>query len=215
MEIIPVIDLRKGKAVRAYRGERDKYKDICPALNLAKIYHDCGFENVYVADLDSITLNLRTNFEIVEKISSFLDVMVDFGIKNRDEFDLIKKRFSGFNSIKLIIGTETYNFDSKNFPSDAVVSIDAKEGKIIGNLTFDEVCEILAETGNEVICIDLKRIGTNKPNIELCRKLYHKIKRKFIYGGGVTTENLEELEKFIKGALIGSEIYDKFELIKE
>lgn len=212
MEIIPVIDLRKGKAVRAYRGERDKYKDICPALDLAEIYRDCGFKEVYAADLDSITLNSQTNFETVEKISGFLGVMVDFGIKNREEFNSIKKKFSGFNSIKLIAGTETYNSNSKDFPPDAVVSIDAKDGEIIGNLSFDEVCEILAGTDNEVICIDLKRIGTNKPNIELCEKLHSKIKRKFIYGGGATTENLEELEKFIKGALIGTEIYDKFNL---
>lgn len=210
MEIIPVIDLRKGKAVRAYRGEREKYKDICSAVDLAEIYRDCGFEKVYVADLDAITLNSQSNFEVVEKISAFADAMVDFGIKNRDEFDSIKKRFSEFNSIKLIVGTETYN--SKDFPPDSVVSVDARESEIIGNLNFDEVCEILAGRDNEVICIDLSRIGTNNPNIELCEKIYSKIKRKFIYGGGATTKNLTALEKFLKGALIGSEIYDKFNL---
>jgi len=36
IEIIPVIDIKKGKAVRAYKGEREKYKEIGEVLDIAE-----------------------------------------------------------------------------------------------------------------------------------------------------------------------------------
>jgi len=207
IEIIPVLDLRKGKAVRAHMGEREKYRELCSALNLVEIYKNNGFKKIYIADLDAIVLNSNQNFEIIKQTSKFIEVMVDLGVKNYDDYLSIKKKFENEENIKFILGTETYDFKNMEIPEDTIISIDAKNGEIL-NFNLNDID--FTKTKNEILCIDLNRIGTKNPNIELCKKIYSKTKRKIIYGGGVTTKNALTLEKFIKGALIGSEIYDKF-----
>lgn len=205
MEIIPVIDLRNKNAVRAYRGEREKYKDLIDAIELAKIYKSMGFKKIYIADLDSIVNGffIKSNFETIFEISNFIDVIVDFGIRNFEEYIKIKEKTKQKN-LKLIIGTETY---SENFPEDCIISLDTMDGNFIN---FDE--NLLEKLKNEIIVLDLKRIGTKSVNFELCEKIYSKIGRKFIYGGGVTSKNINKIEKFCHSVLMGTEIYENLKI---
>ncbi len=215
IEIIPVIDIKKGKAVRAYRGEREKYKELGDVLKIAEKYHLNKFNKIYIADLDAIMLGFKfRNFNLIKAITSFADkIMVDFGIKNIEEYKVIKEKLAKINTknIDLIVGTETWTSDDK-FPNDAIISIDAADGEILGK-NFDKVVRFLKSNTNPFITIDLKHIGTSDVNLELCTKIFDLTKRKFIYGGGVTSSNIIILEQYCSGAIIGTEIYKKLNLI--
>lgn len=213
MKIIPVIDIKKGKAVRAYKGEREKYKEIGEVQDVVKRYYANKFRHIYVADLDAIMLGFKSgNFDLIKDIAvnNPVNLMVDFGIKNIEEYNLIKELIDDVKNIDLIIGTETYT--SSQFPNDAIISIDAVDGKILGK-NFDDVVRFLKNNTNPFITIDLKHIGTSDPNVELCAKIFKLVKRKFIYGGGVTSMNITGLEQYCDGVIIGTEIYKKLGLI--
>ncbi|MDI6730252.1 MAG: HisA/HisF-related TIM barrel protein, partial [Candidatus Altarchaeum sp.] len=67
IEIIPVIDIKKGNAVRAYRGEREKYKELGDVLKIAEKYRMNNFNKIYIADLDAIMLGFKLgNFNLIK-----------------------------------------------------------------------------------------------------------------------------------------------------
>ncbi|MDI6730253.1 MAG: hypothetical protein QMD06_01765, partial [Candidatus Altarchaeum sp.] len=139
-------------------------------------------------------------------------IMVDLGIKNIKEYNVIKEKLAKINAknINLIVGTETWT--SNKFPGDAIISIDAADGEILGK-NFDNVVRFLKSNTNPFITIDLKHIGTSDINVELCAKIFDLTNRKFIYGGGATSSNIIVLEQYCSGAIIGTEIYEKLNLI--
>ncbi|CEG13158.1 conserved hypothetical protein [groundwater metagenome] len=214
IEIIPVIDIKKGKAVRAYRGEREKYKELGDVLKIAEKYRLNKFNKIYIADLDAIMLSFKFgNFNLIKAIASFADkIMVDFGIKDIEEYNVIKEKLANNNAknIDLVVGTETWTSDK--FPYDGIISIDAADGEILGK-NFDNVARFLKSNTNPFITIDLRHIGTSDVNVRLCTKIFDLTNRKFIYGGGVTSSNINVLEQYCSGAIIGTEIYEKLNLI--
>ncbi|NCN65196.1 MAG: hypothetical protein GW779_04690 [Candidatus Altiarchaeum hamiconexum] len=214
IEIIPVIDIKKGKAVRAYKGERETYSEIGDVLDIAGKYCANKFSRIYIADLDAIMHNFKSeNFDLIRKISinNKVHLIVDFGIKSIEEYMVIKKAAKTIaKNTDLIVGTETYLSDK--FPDDAIISIDAVDGKILGR-NFEEVVRFLKSNTNPFITIDLKHIGTSDVNAKLCTEIFKATKRKFIYGGGVRTNNIYKLEQYCRGVIIGTEIYEKLNLI--
>jgi len=101
---------------------------------------------------------------------------------------------------------------SDRFPDDAIISIDAVNGEILGK-NFENVIKFLKSSTNPFMTIDLRHIGTHDVNVELCAKIFKATKRKFIYGGGVTASNIHKLEQYCNGAITGTEIYEKLNLI--
>jgi phosphoribosylformimino-5-aminoimidazole carboxamide ribotide isomerase len=93
MQIIPVLDLKKGVVVHARMGQRDKYrpietplsptsKPIDVARGLLSIY---PFTTIYVADLDAIERSGDNNATLTQLRDEFSDVTfwVDSGVTDR------------------------------------------------------------------------------------------------------------------------------------
>ena len=205
MRIIPVIDIYHGNAVHALMGLRKDYRPIknqlCPnsdpiilASSLKLIY---GFNELYIADLDSI-MGQMNNFDIIRKISSSsgMNVMLDSGIN-----DVSKAQKSMKLSIsKIIVGTETlFDFDLLERilkiigKENVIMSLDLKEDKIIS--TDPEICnqeieELLGKVEamglTEIIVLDLTRVGSQKGvNISLIKRILNSVKIQIIVGGGI------------------------------
>jgi len=92
MQIIPVIDIMRGIAVHARRGERSSYRPIRSVLlrgadpvALLRAYRaTLKSEAVYVADLDAI-MGHGENLAVIEKMAAAepeLELLVDAGIHN-------------------------------------------------------------------------------------------------------------------------------------
>lgn len=214
IEIIPVIDIKEGNAVKAYKGEREKYKELKHrVVDIVEKYCASKFEHIYIADLDAIMNKDCENFALIGQIATMvannkINLMVDFGIHTFEEYKATREKIRNEN-VNLIVGTETYTCNK--FPDDAIVSIDAVDGEILGG-NFDNVIRFLNNNCNLFVVIDLKRIGTSKMNVELCERVFKAVGRKFIYGGGVRLNEIHSLWKYCNGVLVGTEIYEKLNL---
>jgi phosphoribosylformimino-5-aminoimidazole carboxamide ribotide isomerase len=181
MRIIPVIDLLKGQAVHAIKGDRAHYQPLqstlCTTpdpLEVAKAFRDkLGLKELYVADLDAIQNGAEAcQKKVISDLTALdgLTIMLDAGVSNATStsalFDL------GVN--KVIVGAETLRDASilrempKKFDSDRLVfSLDMRAGKILSLCpelcTIDalRVLEIVKNAGwREIILLDLARVGT-------------------------------------------------------
>src|SRR3990170_873315 len=88
MKIIPVLDILNGVAVHAVRGERQNYKPLKSVLcasadpvEVARVFKQLSFAELYLADLDAISRN-QPNLSIINQIAKTtgLRLMVDAGV---------------------------------------------------------------------------------------------------------------------------------------
>ena len=112
MELIPAIDILNNIVVKAFAGQRKKYKPIKSKLvnssNLEDIIvallKEYKFKKIYIADLNAI-MGKNNNFKIIKKIiKKFpkIEFWVDFGIKDFLNFKQFKDK-----KFKIIVGSET------------------------------------------------------------------------------------------------------------
>ena len=108
--IIFVLDVHKGTAVHAIRGERSKYQPVtgskvCNSSAPLEIIQVLSPREVYIADLDRLQ-HQGDNFELIEKISGKTRTMADIGAENMNDIEKCAKI-----SDTVILGTETASFD--------------------------------------------------------------------------------------------------------
>lgn len=79
IQIIPSISLHNGKVVRLSKGEysSEKIYDKSP-MNLCQQFENHGIEVVHLVDLDGAKKGNPINYHILEAISSFTNLKVDF-----------------------------------------------------------------------------------------------------------------------------------------
>ena len=208
MKVVPVIDILNGVAVNAIRGKRNKYQPLISSLSdsdqplsVATAFKSCGFDQLYVADLDSIMQkgeNFATIQQIAEKTGMML--MVDAGVSNVEKAQrLLKCKVD-----KVIVGTET-------LPSivnlveilqaigreKVVVSLDLRNRNVISkSLTISSqdaatFAQKLEKYGvDEIIVLDIARVGTREGvDIMLLKNIMQKLKVKVDAGGGIRSIN--------------------------
>lgn len=85
IQVIPSIAIRKGKVVKMRKGDplSEKAYDENP-LDLAKRFEDHGIEVVHLVDLDGAEKGSPQNYHVIEAISGYTDLKIDFtgGISN-------------------------------------------------------------------------------------------------------------------------------------
>ncbi|MFX1569788.1 MAG: HisA/HisF-related TIM barrel protein [Promethearchaeota archaeon] len=228
--IIPVIDILNSKAVHAIKGERDKYKPFesylfqssDPIEIIQLINRRLGFDELYIADLDSI-LYKKPNFEILNEIMAIpkLEIILDPGIVDQKDIT----NFSGYNIKGLILGLETLKTIKVIEQSlqileqnEIIVSVDMFKGQIISHAkdirAHDPIrlIKLLESLGiRNIILLDLFRVGQKIGGIP---PLYLDIVKNFtgdIYvGGGIKNyrDILDYKEQNFAGILIATALYD-------
>lgn len=233
MRVIPVIDIKDGYVVWARAGERDSYRKLrswlCPnsiPIELIDNYINLGFQEIYVADLDSIEYR-RKNYDFYRLICKKAKIILDCGIRTLDE--AVNLDTAGIQ--KIVVATETLpNLELAKsiiqaIPRDKLVlSLDLFKNKVLSpaenirDLTPISCLKIFKEIGfGEAIVIDLSRIGTfSGLDINLIEKL-SEVKMKLIVGGGIRDINdIILLEKIgVDGVLIASSLHNKKISIKD
>lgn len=228
MKIIPVIDILNGVAVHAVRGRRKEYQplksifcDSADPVAVASAFKTCGFEELYIADLDAI-MGKGENFSILERIAEAtgLRLMVDAGICDLNQArQLLQRKVS-----KIIIGTETLpNLDFvkeaiESFGSDKViVSLDLKEGKVLSASEslqsmspLEFACKLEGVGVGELIVLDLARVGSGEGvDFALLKEILRSLKIKVLVGGGVRdAADLVKLKELgVQSALIATALH--------
>ncbi len=228
MLIIPAIDLKEGKCVRLWRGEKNK--EIVYSLDpvaVAKMWVKIGARRLHIVDLDGAWEGKPLHLDIVEKIAKEVDVPLEFGGGIREFFILkeilrrgIKYAILGSNALS----PEFMEKASKEFGERIIVSLDVREGRVSTegwrkqtSILAEDLCRELEKIGvSTIILTDISRDGTLKGvNIEEIKRFIKKSgKVNLIISGGISS--LEDVEKImnlktqkIMGIIIGKALYDK------
>lgn len=217
IQVIPVIDIRDGKAVEAKGDGGDVYQElrsvICDSshpLDVANVYAGLGFKEVYVADLDGI-LDSKPNLDLLRDISlkTGLFVMADIGVWSGDDFIRL-------GEVKPVIASETFSsLNLLGLPKEFVLNIDTRDGELLSgmHLGLRDFLRIVgsSERIDEILLTDLERLGVFKgPNLGLCGYVLGELSGKtVIYGGGVRgSGDLEALAGVgINKVLVGSALH--------
>ena len=232
MQVIPVIDIMRGIAVHARRGERMAYRPIQSVLlqgadpvALLRAYRETlESEAVYVADLDAI-MGSGDNLTIIDEMATALpqlELLVDAGIHNT----LQARRLLEAGAKKVVIASES--LASLGVASGllaalgtgrALFSLDLKDRAVIwrdpSTETRDpyEVATSLMSLGSrEAIFLEMERIGTGGgTDAELLSKITAAAPgMRFIVGGGIASAmELVRLKRAgASGVLLATALHD-------
>jgi len=229
VRVIPVIDVKNGVVVHAVAGQREKYKPIeskiCSStdpLEVAKVFRDMGFEELYLADLDSITGG-EPCYSLYQKISETtkLSLMVDAGVSSVEKFKELLKH----GVAKVIVGTETLRDlqflreIAHLYQENLVVSIDLFGEKLLSlceEVKYRDPLTVMLRFKNigvkEFIVLDLSRVGTSKGiDISFVSRIVKSVEASILVGGGV--KDIHDLLKLrdigVSGVLIATALHNK------
>jgi phosphoribosylformimino-5-aminoimidazole carboxamide ribotide isomerase len=227
MLIIPAIDLQDGCVVRFVQGKSHKKVYSKDPLKVAKHWIKQGAQFLHIVDLDGAFTGTPKNLGVVKDIVKQIKIPVEFGGGLR-KIEAIEAALNA-GVARVVLGTkavEDQEFLAKarrKFKNKIIVSIDAKDGKVMvrgwknGYKNTDAVnfSLYLKKLGfSELIYTDILKDGTlSGPNIKEIKKLLKVTGLKIIASGGVSSledlHKLKELEKEgVSAVIIGKALYE-------
>jgi phosphoribosylformimino-5-aminoimidazole carboxamide ribotide isomerase len=232
MRIIPVLDVKDGRAVRAVRGDREHYAPLASVLHpepdpraLARAFRTrLGLDELYLADLDAITGRSMPDSRLIGDLAATGSrVWVDAGVRDRDDVP----RLLEAGAATVIVGLETIagphalaHCVGVAGPDRMAFSLDLRDGVPIVHPgakwdTGDPIAMIewaVAVGVRRVIVLDLARIGTDEgpgtlPLLTALRARFAGVE--IIAGGGVRTgSDREGLRRIgVEAILVGSALH--------
>jgi phosphoribosylformimino-5-aminoimidazole carboxamide ribotide isomerase len=194
MDVIPVIDVQHGIAVRAISGRRAAYRPlqtplaagsdpVAVALGLVSLF---AFPRLYVADLDGIE-GRRRNAELPGRLAAALpgmDLWVDDGASPSDAAGRLHSGAAGTP----VVGSESLKSAEdvtslRALPADSyVLSLDFKDDR------FDGPAAVLEEATRwpqRVIVMTLARVGSGKgPDLKRIAEIVERSGSRRVYAAG-------------------------------
>ncbi len=195
--LLPVLDLRGGRVVRAVAGDRAKYRPVESCLTAgstpgeigAALVERFGFRRAYVADLDALTGGAADEKGIAALRAAGLELWLDAGPVCR-EVD------PGITPLAALEWLETpaalAQFWCTRLGAAGVFSLDLRHGKTLAaSSAWPEnplaAAELAVEAGAErMIVLDLAAVGTGdgSATAALCRELVNRFPKLHITSGG-------------------------------
>jgi phosphoribosylformimino-5-aminoimidazole carboxamide ribotide isomerase len=226
IELIPAIDIIDGKCVRLTKGDYNNKKIYNEnPVTVAQDFEKQGFRRLHIVDLDGAKSNHIVNVDVLRRITSETNLIVDFGggIKTDNDIELAFQNGASMVTIGSIAVTQPELFVSwidKYGPERIILGADVRNGKIsINGWKEDSTEELLPflkyyiDKGiNKVLCTDISKDGMLQGTaIELYKnvmKEYHSLQ--LIASGGVSClSDIIQLEKNgIPAVVFGKAIYE-------
>ena len=226
IELIPAIDIIEGQCVRLTKGDYDQktvYRD-SPA-EVAKEFEQIGFKRLHVVDLDGAKSKHIVNSEVLRRITTDTQLIVDFGGGIKTDED-IEKAFTAGASMVTIGSIAVTNPDlfmgwlEKYGAERIILGADVRHGKVSINGWKEDSSEDLlpflkkyVDAGvKNVLCTEISKDGTlTGPAIELYQSMmtaYPELH--LIASGGVSSiDDIKALEAAgIPAVVFGKAIYE-------
>lgn len=226
IELIPAIDIIGGQCVRLTKGDYDQktiYRD-SPA-EVAKEFEQIGFKRLHVVDLDGAKSKHIVNNEVLRRVTTDTQLVVDFGGGIKTDEDIEKAFAAGASMVTIgsIAVTDPDLFMGwleKYGAEHIILGADVRHGKISINGWKEDSAEDLlpflkkyVDAGvKNVLCTEISKDGTlTGPAIEL----YLSIMAAYpglhlIASGGVSSiDDIKALEAAgIPAVVFGKAIYE-------
>jgi phosphoribosylformimino-5-aminoimidazole carboxamide ribotide isomerase len=232
LRVIPVLDLQRGRAVRAIGGDRAHYQPLrtrlhpdSDPLGVARGFRDVlSLSAVYLADLDAIA-GRPPSWSLYTAIRALgMDLWVDAGIRDRGTLGPLLA--AGVSS--LVVGLESVRGSvalaaicSELRPAQLVFSLDLRAGKPViaagadwgSSDPFRIGCSAIALGIRRLLLLDLARVGTGRGSgtMSLLTRLHtaHPEVEIAVGGGIVDRDELRAVEQGGASAvLLGSALHD-------
>ena len=226
IELIPAIDIIEGQCVRLTKGDYDQktvYRD-SPA-EVAKEFEEIGFKRLHVVDLDGAKSKHIVNSEVLRRITTDTQLVLDFGGGIKTDED-IEKAFTAGASMVTIGSIAVTNPDlfmgwlEKYGAERIILGADVRHGKVSINGWKEDSSEDLLpflkkyiDAGvKNVLCTEISKDGTlTGPAIELYQSMmtaYPELH--LIASGGVSSiDDIKALEAAgIPAVVFGKAIYE-------
>lgn len=222
MEIIPVIDVRHGKVVRAIKGDRANYKPIESAIATSSAPQDVArafkelfaFRQLYIADIDGIEGRGR-NAHLIAELSEIFpktEIWIDAGTGSRSA----ARTLLAAPVTTLVVGSESLEsvgaLDAiiSEAPGRSVLSLDFRGQTFLGPDALLEKPELWP---HRVIVMQLGLVGSGAgPDVNLLRDIARKGSGRRVYAaGGIRHRaDLDAVRAAgAAGALIATALHDK------
>ena len=226
IELIPAIDIIDGKCVRLTKGDYNNKKIYNEnPITVAQDFEKQGFRRLHIVDLDGAKSNHIVNVDVLRRITSETNLIVDFGggIKTDNDIELAFENGASMVTIGSIAVTQPKLFVSwidKYGPERIILGADVRNGKIsINGWKEDSTEELLPflkyyiDKGiNKVLCTDISKDGMLQGT---AIELYKSVMREYpslqlIASGGVSClSDIIELENNgIPAVVFGKAIYE-------
>lgn len=233
MEVIPALDIFKGKCVRLVKGnfKEKKIYHLNP-LKVVKFFEKVGFKKLHLIDLEGAKEGKVKNWQTIKEIAKNSRLLIEFGGGIRKEKEIEKLFHLGINQV--ILGTfplkepeKFKNILKKIDRQKIIVAVDIKEGKICSygwqkkeKIEINFFLKKLAKVGIKTVLVtDTERDGTlTGPNFFLYKKLTKNFPNlEIIASGGIRDiKDLKKLSKIkIKKAVIGKALYENKIFLKK
>jgi phosphoribosylformimino-5-aminoimidazole carboxamide ribotide isomerase len=226
MNIIPAIDIIKGKCVRLTQGDYTRKKIYADdPVEIARMFEDHGMRHLHLVDLEGAKSNHIVNIDVLGNITKATRLKVDFGGGVKSDKDIALAFDAG---AYMITGGSIAVREPEAFgrwlhfygPEKIILGADVKDRHIaIGGWVETSEQDILSfidfyirKSVKFVICTDIARDGVlNGPAVDL----YEEILLEFpginlIASGGVGS--IKDVERLavtgVWGVIIGKAIYE-------
>ena len=231
MQIIPVIDISNGMAVRAVAGERKHYRAIQsrltesvePAEVMRAIKQSLQCAVYYVADLDAIERQQVNRCTIAEMVRTGVSLIVDAGATTVEQIEALLE----IGVRQVVLSSESMHDLTqveamiRSFGSASLIfSLDLKHGRLLvrdpawqGKAPLDLVRFVIERGISQLIVLDLAAVGTGHgiPTLQLCQEIRRMSPDiRIISGGGVDSAACvaDAAQAGLDGLLIASALHD-------
>lgn len=233
IEIIPAIDIINGKCVRLSQGDYAQmttYRE--DPLEVAKEFEAHGIKRLHLVDLDGAKAKHIVNWQVLERIASKTDLIVDFGGGLKSDEDLKIAFDSGAamvtgGSIAVKDRSAFEGWISKFGGDKIILGADVKANKIAVSGWMEDTDEDVVpfiqsytKAGiSKVISTDISKDGMlTGPAVDMYKTLLSEIDGLYlIASGGVSsfTDILELEENNVPAVITGKAIYEGKISLKE
>ncbi|TET76845.1 MAG: 1-(5-phosphoribosyl)-5-[(5-phosphoribosylamino)methylideneamino]imidazole-4-carboxamide isomerase, partial [Dehalococcoidia bacterium] len=223
MEIIPAIDLRKGKCVRLYQGDYEKetvFSD--DPVSVALRWQSEGAKRLHLVDLDGAAKGELCNLDAIERIAAAVEIPVQVGggVRSLETIEQLLELGVG----RAILGTVAVEDPDlaeeacRRFDERIIIGLDTRNGRVAtrgwlqqSTITAGELAARMVGLGaRRFIYTDISRDGTlTSPNFEAVADLLSQVSVPVIAAGGISSvEHLTRLAALgAEGAIVGRAIY--------
>ncbi len=219
--IIPVLDLKHGKVVRARAGDRESYRPIVTPLSptsepvdvLRGLLRLVPFPIIYLADLDAISGEGSHSeaLRALAEINPGVEFWLDGGFANA-----ASARSAGVPAMIPVFGSESLTHTADLTAARAtfgggtiVLSLDYRAGRFMGAAEIEHRPDLWPD---RVILMTLDRVGTGAgPDLGALAELVRRAGQRAVFAaGGVRDENdLARLQTIgVSGVLVATALHD-------